>query len=188
MIDPVGDLLAFDPGALHPAAALFRAGVLRCAERVKIDSAWADLPVVDRCVRIAGNAVRWAIALDASPRVLVCEHPQVYRQSKSKGDPNDLLLLATINGALAGVLSYAAAGRDLGVTILSPTPREWVGQLPKSTTGDPWQSQRGVRIASRLSAAEREVCESSHDAIDACGLGLWALGRLDRVRVFPGAA
>lgn len=188
MIDPVGDLLAFDPAASNPAGALFRGGVLVCAERIKLDPDWATLPVLDRCVRIAGNAVRWAIGLDAVPQTLICEHPQVYKASKSKGDPNDLLLLATINGALGGILSYAAAGRDQGVTMLSPTPAEWIGQLPKVTTGDAWKSPRGQRIHSKLSVAELEVCEATHDAIDAAGLGLWALGRLDRIRVFPGAS
>lgn len=187
MIDPVGDLLAFDPAANNPAGALFRGGILHCAERLSLDKSWKELPPLDRCVRIAAHAVRWAMAMDAVPRVLICEHPQIYRAAKSKGDPNDLILLATINGALGGILSYAAAGRDQGVVMLSPTPAEWIGQLPKVTTGDGWKSPRGERIRGKLSVAERAVCDGTHDAIDATGLGLFALGRLDRVRVFPGA-
>lgn len=187
MIEPIGDLLAFDPGARHPAAALFRAGVLISAERITVDPSFHDLPPVDRSVRVAGAAIRWAMARNAEPWVLVCEHPQVYRAAKSKGDPNDLVLLATINGALAGALSMAVAQRDVGLVILSPTPAEWIGQTPKSTTGDPWASARGVRIRERLSADEVQTIVVSHDAIDAVGIGLWALGRLTRRRVFAGA-
>lgn len=185
-VEPVGDLLAFDPGADHPAVALFRCGVLRSSERLRPDASWAQLCVLDRSIRIATAAIRWAMALDADPVALVVEHPQVYRGGKSKGDPADLLLLATINGALGGVLSYAVAPRDRALVVLSPTPGEWAGQLPKATKGDPWKSPRAALVRDRLSPAELEVVQSTHDAIDACGLGLWALGRFDVRRVLPG--
>lgn len=187
LAEPVGDLLAFDPGAEHPACALFRGGLLVAAERVRLDPEWAELPPVSRAVRVAEACVRWGIGREAEPRVLVCEHPQVYRAGKSKGDPADLILLSAINGAVAGILSLALAARDVGLVIHSPTPGEWAGQLPKSTTGDAWASPRGQRVRSHLSEAEVLLVQSTHDAIDAAGLGLWALGRLAPVRVFPGA-
>lgn len=189
LVEPVGDLLTFDPGAEHPAAALFRGGVLLSAERVKLDPDWAGLPPLARAVRIAEASLRWAVgrADCVEPRVLVCEHPQVYRASKSKGDPNDLILLATINGALAGALAMAVAKRDVGLVLLSPTPAEWAGQLPKATTGDPWRSPRGLRIRERLTVDEAAVVQVTHDAIDAVGIGLHVLGRLAPRHVYPGA-
>jgi len=187
LVEPVGDLLAFDPGADHPACAFFRAGILQCAERVRVDEGWKDLPPVARAVRIAEACLRWGIGREAEPRVLVCEHPQVYRAKKSKGDPNDLILLATINGALAGMLALAVSKRDIGLQILSPTPAEWAGQLPKATTGDPWLSPRGLRIRERLSDAEALVVQPSHDALDSVGIGLHVLGRFAPRHVYPGA-
>ena len=111
--------------------------------------------------------------------MLVIEWPQVYRAGKSKGDPADLLPLVGVGMCLAGLLHPGA--------IKSPTPAEWIGQLPKSTTGDPWASARGQRIGSRLSDVERGRVVPSHDAVDAVGIGLYCLGRLERRRVFPGA-
>jgi hypothetical protein len=187
-IEPVGELLAFDPGAIHPAAALFRGGSLVRAERIRFSTDVAELAPTARAVAIASAAIRWVMGHEAEPRVLVCEHPQVYRAGKGRGDPNDLLLLASINGALAGALSLAVAQRDVGLVVLSPTPAEWIGQLPKVTVGDAWGSPRGALVKRCLSGAEFLVVESNHDSIDAAGLGLWALGRLVRTRVFSGAS
>ena len=184
-IEPVGDLIAFDPGVDHPACALFRSGVLRCAERVRVDAP-PDLPQVDRCVRVAIAAARWAIALDANPRYLIVEWPQVYTRGKSKGDPNDLLLLAGIDAAFAAIMSAAVSARDVALVLRSPKPAEWAGQLPKTTKGNPWDSVRARRIRSRLSEEELLNVESSHDAIDAVGIGLHALGRFERHVVFDG--
>jgi hypothetical protein len=110
---------------------------------------------------------------------LVVEWPQWYATGKTKGDPNDLAYLAGIATGLAVAFPGAA--------VRSPVPRTWIGGLPKATSGDPWASPRGARVASRLSDAERALVPDSHDAIDAVGLGLWACGRFDRRRVYSGA-
>lgn len=186
-VEAVGDLLTFDPGARHPACALFRGGILIAAERVPVDSDWADLEPIDRAVRIALACLRWAVARGARPKYLVVEYPQVYRASKSKGDPNDLILLAAIAGAIAGALTMVLGSQEVGLVIQSPTPGKWAGQLPKTDTGPAWESPRGHRVHSRLSADELLCVQATHDAIDAVGLGLWSLGRFEPVRVFPGA-
>lgn len=176
-------LLAVDCSLVTPGAALFVDGVLRRAARVRIKGAPEDR--ADRCRYVAQDIRAWARAIQhhIAPQhdmsELVLEWPQIYRASKSKGDPNDLIGIAGVAAALAALLPSAR--------VRSPTPAEWIGQVPKSTSGDPWSSPRGGRIAARLSMAEISVVEPSHDAIDAVGLGLWALGRLDRKRVFPGA-
>lgn len=185
-IEPVGDLLALDPGLRHPAVALFRGGVLFSAERIKVDPTWKDLDPMDRWVRIAGAIMRWGMGRNMEPRWLVCERPQIYRASKSKGDPNDLVGLAGVAGALAGMLSLAVAQRNIALGVRSALPAEWIGQVPKSETGDPWSSARGVRIASRLSADERFAVVPSHDAVDAAGIGLFFLGRLTPTVVYSG--
>ncbi len=109
---------------------------------------------------------------------VVCEWPQVYRQGRSRGDPADLL-------PMAGIALGVSVGLATGPT--APTPAEWTGQLKKSTTGDPLASPRRAHPWSRLSEDERACVVLSHDALDAVGIGLWALGRLDPIRVYPGA-
>ncbi len=184
-----GELLALDPGLNKPGVALFRGGKLVAAERVKIDRSYAHLPFGERCVRVAADIMRWGMGHNMSPRTFVYERPQIYdsRAGKGKGDPNDLLGLVGVASAVAGQLSLAMAMRDVCLSVLSPTPAEWIGQLPKIETGDPWASPRGIRVRSRISTEEFTSILPSHDAVDATGIGLWAMGRLDIVRVLPGA-
>jgi hypothetical protein len=170
-------LLALDPGLVHPAAALFVEGRLICASRIRVDSAWKTLDIGERCRRVAQNVHLWArgYGLGACGR-LVVEWPQVYRAGRAKGDPNDLLPLVGVAMCLAGTL------RAEQVQALRPA--EWIGQLPKFTTGDPLTSPRGRLIWSILDDAERGGVTVSHDSLDAVGLGLFALGRLVR-RCYP---
>jgi hypothetical protein len=198
-------LLAFDPGLNNPAAALFREGRLIAASRISLERTWKSLPVGERCRRIAGATHEWACAngLDMAAMVkayendlhqyheearllrqhlgivaLVVEWPQIYVRGRQKGDPNDLLPLAGVAMALAG---------RLDVEVRSYRPAEWIGQCAKAETGDPLASPRGQIIWRELDPAERSTVRLSHDAIDATGLGLAALGRL-HMRVYPGAS
>ncbi len=180
MIEPIGDLFAVDPGINKPGAALFRAGRLVAAEKVKVDKAWADLPDGDRAARVAEAVIRWGMGRDMSPRTLVYELPQVYRAAKSKGDPNDLIKVALVAANVSGMLRYAMAGRNVSLAIVAPKPSEWIGQTPKkiSAGAEAWNSPRGYRIRRALSAEELVVVIPDDNAIDAAGLGLFALGRL----------
>jgi hypothetical protein len=165
-------LLAVDPGLRYPAIAKFEGGVLVYASRVPIPKGiTTKTPVLERC-----RAIALALVSDYFPDTIVVEYPQVYSAAKSKGDPNNLLPLAVIGGCLAGLLP--------DVKMISPTPREWTGQIKKDERGDPWRSPRGRRIRSRLSQAEIDTVIPSHDSIDSIGLGLWALGRFERRRVY----
>ncbi len=197
-------LLAFDPGLNHPAAALFRHGRLIAASRVKVEKTWRLLPVAERCRLIARAVHHWACehgldmtAMAKAYRIeleghhseakalrqehgivaLIVEWPQIYRTSRSKGDPNDLLPLVGVAMCLVG---------RLDIEVQHYKPAEWIGQCKKAETGDPLDSPRGRLIWGHLDAAERTAVDVSHDALDAAGLGLAALGRL-RLRVYPGA-
>ena len=57
-------LLAVDPGLIHPAAALFRDGVLLGASRVRVPRDLAKLEVADRCATI-GDLILVLAALGA---------------------------------------------------------------------------------------------------------------------------
>lgn len=175
-------LLAVDPSIRSPGVALFEGGTLIAAAVLKVPPAepmalraalaaravvgWATLPA---------SQVGFAVGIDA----VVVEWPQWYAAGKSQGDPNDLAGLAGVGAAVAALLPYAE--------VRAPVPRDWIGGLPKSRTGDPWASPRGARVRARLTPAELALVPKSHDAIDAVGLGLWAVGRFQRARVFPGA-
>lgn len=165
-------LLAVDPGLRYPAAALFRDGLLVKASRIQIPNV-KHLPVIERCRAICFAIDRFS---GITPDTLVVEYPQVYTQDKSKGNPNQLTPLAAMGGVLAGLYPNSA--------VMSPLPRDWTGNVPKAEEGDPWKSPRGQRVWDRLSPAERKNVVPSHDAIDAVGLGLWGLGRYERMRVY----
>lgn len=177
-------LLAVDPSVRSPGVALFRDTRLVACDVRKLRL--VGDPAV-RCRAAVESVYDWSFdnrrieRLDFTRELgdLVVEWPQWLAVGKSKADPNDLAFLAGIGAGLAVAFPCA--------TVRSPVPRDWIGGLPKSTTGDPWNSPRGHRIADRLSPLERALVPDSHDAIDAVGLGLWALGRFERKRVFPGA-
>ncbi len=181
-----GDLFAVDPSVNNPGVALFRGGTLVSAERVKTDPSWAELEIGERCQRVASAIIRWGMAFNMEPKTLVFEWPQSY-YGKGKGSQNDLFGLAGVGMAVAGQLGIALAARHIAMTIHTPTPAEWTGQISKATSGDPWVSPRGIRIKSRLSLEEVAAVVPSHDAIDSVGLGLWRLGRYVRQRSRPGA-
>ncbi len=103
------------------------------------------------------------------PDKLVIEWPQVYTRAKSKGDPNDMLPVAAVAGIVIASLSADV--------VLTPRPAEWKGQVPKDV--------HNARVMRRLTPEERNRVDAAqlpkslaNNAIDAIGLGLWALGRM----------
>lgn len=95
---------------------------------------------------------------------LAIEIPQIYTQSKLKGDPNDLLKLTLVIGAVCGMLSPS-------VKISLYKPREWKGQTPKDVMIR--------RIQNKITEYERERVELpsaksyQHNVWDAVGIGLF---------------
>jgi len=97
---------------------------------------------------------------------MVIELPQVYVASRSKGDPNDLIALASVVGALTHWFR--------GMTFVY-SPRAWKGTVDKKVMTE--------RILKHLSEEERGRIQKApksllHNSIDACGLGLHHLKRL----------
>lgn len=169
-----GLLLAIDPGLRYPAAALFWQGRLQIAERVKVPGALhkQGLGIGHRCRAVSRLILEWyasKVTNGTVPIAIVAEYPQIYARG-AKGDGNDLLPLAAI---VNGVATHFPSSE-----FITPLPREWIGSIKKSETGDPWLSPRGMLVARRLDVVERAAVVSSHDAIDAAGLGLWIHCRL----------
>jgi len=97
---------------------------------------------------------------------MAIELPQVYVRSRSKGDPNDLILLAGLVGALTHWFH--------GMTFMYH-PHAWKGTVPKEIMT--------ARILKRLSEEEQSKIEKSpksliHNVYDSCGLGMHHLKRL----------
>lgn len=171
-------LLALDPSVSSPGAALFMKGRLLVAGRVRITTR-SFYSEADRWLQVARDICEFTHAHGAwqieTVDRLVFEMPQIYRAQKSKGDPNKLIGLAGISMALAGMLRSKAPELE----VLCPTPSEWIGQCPKATKGSAKLSPRAQRILSRLDENEKSIVPDQHDALDAVGIGLWCLKRLE---------
>lgn len=191
-------LLSLDPGIRSPGVALWlmpeptqpeSASKLLAAGKVRVKvepggERGGPLWVSDaeRWIYVAREVVYWMLmqaqdlGFESQLRVdtLVFEEPKIYRETKSKGNHNDLIPLAAVGTAVAVMLSNS------GVVprVLSPDPKAWTGNLPKSTVaGEAWTSPRGRRVRARLRPEELALVPDQHDCVDAVGLGLWALGR-----------
>jgi hypothetical protein len=106
----------------------------------------------------------------AYPNLVLIEKPQVYRTRLQKGDPNDLITLALQAGR------YQERAIVAGATVETPTPADWKKQLPKEICN--------ARTLAALSVSERKIADAvkcaagaRHNLLDACGIGLWRLGR-----------
>lgn len=156
--------LANDPG-VNNGSALFEDGVLQAVALTRSqDGAFG-------WEQIAQDVYHWAggQAFGLAADTLVLEWPQVYQGGRQKGDPNDLLPLAALNGALRTL--FPAPRLHL------PRPSDWKGQVPKDIMG--------ARILSKLTAEEKAVWNAAqfpkslaHNVLDAVGLGLYSLRRL----------
>lgn len=95
---------------------------------------------------------------------LVIELPQVYRGfSKAKGDPNDLIKLAVLVGAIVGSKEWSS------VRLVHPSV--WKGQVDKKVT------QARCREILSIEELAKVLDSKKHDVWDAIGLGLWSLDR-----------
>ena len=151
-------LVAVDPGVHACGVAVFlRGGQL---ERAAYVTCAGGGPVA-----VAGEVRDWFGSLVADR--IVIERPQVYIPRLMKGDPNDLINLAMVVGALLATL------HGPGETVL---PASWKGQVPKDIMVN--------RIKKRLAPEELaramlpKTKDLQHNVFDAIGIGLWAVGRL----------
>jgi hypothetical protein len=163
-------LVSLDPGIRVSGLAVFRDSVLIHARILKNPTKEARGPtawwtMAGEAVNAFRNATAWFPGV--APVVFVTEVPQVYRFGNRKVDPDDLIQLAGVGGAVGASLKPAAAHGYY--------PRQWKGSVDKDVMVR--------RILGRLSRAERAAiapCTASlkHNVVDAIGIGLHHLGRL----------
>lgn len=169
-------LLAVDPGIDRCGVAVLHDERLHAVAYVG-RSAGADEDPVQRVVQAAEHVRQWVLALNRAPNLAVIEWPRIYTAGKSKGSGNDILPLAAVAGAIAVNLLHI----DCRTT--STPPYAWKGTVPKDVMTQ--------RVIAKLYPDERSVLDSSmekvslgrrHNAVDAVGIALHAVGRLSRVR------
>lgn len=165
-------VLAIDPGARGCGAALFQddglsrlvaADYVVCSRRDDLRSAPFEVRawVASRADCLAVNRV-------------VIEFPQTYHGRAARGDTNDLLSLAFVDGAIAALFAVAE------VTLVRPF--DWKGSVPKPTSATGAYIIRS-RVETRLSDDEKAAVvwpkngRHSWDVADAIGIGLHHFGR-----------
>lgn len=152
-------MVAVDPGIHWCGVSIWEKARLRCALLVKHDSGEAGCHAA---IPMA-HAIRDVLTqVGLLPHTLVVEMPQVYVRERSKGDPNDLVDLA----AVAGAVMYAVGAQDVVIY----KPAEWKGQVPKDITH--------ARALAKLNSLEQQTiltCRPAglmHNVLDAVALGL----------------
>ena len=144
------------------------------------DRKWKKQDVMGRAVGMAHACFLWCVKHGAgAPDELVAEWPQIYSDTKSKGDRNPLIALGGVCTALAVYLGAPAT--------TAYRPREWCGNLPKNeTVKGAKKSPRASMTVGNLDQHEMAVWHAAkyHDEIDAMGIGLHHFGRFKRNRVF----
>lgn len=188
-------IIAIDPGINGTGVAFFsgrgellRAEYARCPLKT-------DADILARCVAMGREvAARYDLAksahpLDLGPTRIIAEWPRVYEAGKAKkgADPNDLLPLTGVD---------AAAVAFIGCDATSVYPRDWKGTmgdmpdgsyLPQTRIMGDARSEGGeLSIAERARVNLPSAASLAHNVIDACGIGLHAVGRSlvsDRERV-----
>ena len=121
--------------------------------------------MANEVLRYVGNSA----GMRRGEEQLWVEFPQVYRAEAQKGDPNDLLDVAGVASACSAVMAkYCGINHVI--------PRMWKGTIKKDVMLE--------RIRQTLSPDElvriQDAGALTHNAVDAAGIGLFALGRLSR--------
>ncbi len=178
-------LLAIDPGLRACGCALFVDDMLSSAALVKNTETKLRGPQAHASMAV--EVADWLFARDkTSGHTLVLEYPRVYpnHSNKRSEDPNDLLELAGVDGALASQIGHWGKIRHY-------FPSDWKGQVPanacarqvlkKLRADELIQIEKLepflVNLASR-EAVDKPVTHSAHNTLDAVGIGLHHLGRL----------
>lgn len=112
-------------------------------------------------------------ALRFAPIAFVVELPRVYPTSKQKGDPNDLIAVAAVAGAYAGLSHFQ---REPARYV---HPSTWKGQVPKEIVEQrikdrmiEWPADDVARWAEDMGKIART---KRHNATDAIGIAMWGI-------------
>lgn len=160
-----GRLVTLDPGLRGCGVATFFNGELVRGCYVKNPEKKLRGPVAHSKMALAAAPSVWPVDF------VIVEFPQVYPGAPSV-DLNDLLDVAGVASALISRFE----GYPCPVDCRYVLPREWKGNIQKDIMTQ--------RIKNSLGVGELNCIEwvgaKDHNTLDAAGIGLWALGRLNR--------
>lgn len=159
-------IVSIDPGVHETGVAIwYRDGCLASAYLARVGDSrpWSEM-----AAHVAAGLRQ--VALDA----VAIERPQVYVHSRAKGDPNDLITLALVAGAIAGGMRASRTK----LLVVEYRPAEWKGQVPKHVM------EKRVRRSLADHEHERVQLPSAgalaHNVWDAIGIGLHHLRAIRR--------
>jgi hypothetical protein len=171
--------LGIDPDSQYVALAVGSSQDILAVHSHKIKGTRKDTiePVI-RALRIQIPAFMKSLHLDdVWPSRIVVEGQRIYAGSKAQ--PNDLIKLAKIAGAAAGICAMLYPDKH----IIIPDPRDWKGSVPKHVYQARLYKQLGWGYVSHKSAnyahpknptAGRSISHGEwKHAGDACGLSMW---------------
>lgn len=146
-------LVSIDPGVKHCGVALW--------DDDQLASAWlAKGPNWYQTAINVGRGINQHVP-NIDRHDIVIEKPQIYHQSRLKGDPNDLIDLAVFVGAVC----MAVATGDVRMYL----PREWKGSTPKDVKIERIKKSLSVEEHSRIDLPAPSL---QHNVFDAVGIGL----------------
>lgn len=164
-------MIAIDCGLRGCGVAQFKADTLIRAAYVKNTAKTERGPAT--WVKMAQAVFAWACPASFEEE-LVIEYQRL-RFGREKGDPNNMMELQGVVGAITGVM--------FDWNVVGLFPEQWKGSVKKEImTG---------RIIQRLSLEELNMLEVrkkaknliyDHNMVDAVGIGLHHLGRLEPIR------
>lgn len=168
-------ILALDPGIGGCGLAAFDGRLLHWAGYARNITRSPTKDPLEDAASMA-QSVAFALAAQAiRPTRLVSEWMIVYAAGKGKAgaDPNDLLKLTAVSGAVA---------RELRVPCSCVEPRGWKGTLGDNADGDYVPELRifgrgGILSADETHRVDWPAESLRHNVVDAVGIGLWAVGR-----------
>lgn len=165
-------IVTIDPGLHHTGVAIWDHHLgryfLKRAHLVTVHC--------DNLAETAYLQAREAFIGDYPFEAVIVELPQVYTRDKSKGDPNDLIAVAAVAGAIMDhYIRYSTSETDKQLVL----PFAWKGNVPKETKSK--QNPIKNRCVADLVPQEMgnvvlpKAVKIQHNVWDAVGLGLWYL-------------
>jgi hypothetical protein len=151
-------IVAIDPGLRVLGVAVF------------VDGSLTDVSLVRGLKSGRGPGAWRALAKAVEPilrtaDLLVIERPQIYQGRKQIGDPDDLMELMGVVGAIVGLSST--------IDVVTYRPKEWKSNVPKDV--------HQARLYAALSPEDQRLVDAikpeslKHNALDAVGIGCYYL-------------
>lgn len=178
-------ILAVDPGLRACGCAVFSSFSyeLRAAALVKNTNLKDRGPQAH--LQMASAVGEWARANSYfSGAHLVLEYPRIYvdQQRRGANDPNDLLELAGVDGAITAwflptLLTKYFPSDWKGQTPANPTARQIVKRLSRPEQLRVENLEPFLSALEKAEKRQKDVSHSAHNTLDAVGIGLKYLGR-----------